>query len=138
MSLSRNDELDVRTCRELLEQGELGRVAICTDDGPRIVPVNYVVDGASLVFRTSPYGLLGRHSWRGRVAFEVDEVDRETRSGWSVVATGHAAPVEDLDELGVLRAFRDPEPWAPGLRRLYVRLAWDHLTGRRVSGAGQS
>lgn len=137
MSLGRSDELGTRTCRELLASRELGRVAVCTDEGPRIVPVNYVVDGASLVFRTSSYGVLGRLASGGRIAFEVDDVDRHTHSGWSVVATGHAEPIDDPDELTLLRAFRDPQPWAPGLRRLYVRLAWVTLTGRRVS-AGQS
>ena len=110
---------------------QVGRVAVCTEEGPRILPVNYVVDGASLVFRTSPYGLLGRLASGGRIAFEVDDIDRETRSGWSVVATGRAEPIEDADELTLLRAFRDPQPWAPGLRLLYLR-----LRGRRSPGSG--
>ena len=125
-------ELDIRECRELLAQGEVGRVALCTPRGPEILPVNYVVDGVSLVFRTAPYGVLGRHAWRDRIAVEVDEYDAATRSGWSVVATGHGHLVEDPEELALLRAFRDPQPWAPGSRLLYVRLVWDSLTGRRV------
>ena len=42
-------ELPYRTCRELLHQAVVGRVAICTPTGPRIVPINYRVDGESLV-----------------------------------------------------------------------------------------
>jgi nitroimidazol reductase NimA-like FMN-containing flavoprotein (pyridoxamine 5'-phosphate oxidase superfamily) len=129
-------ELDVRTCKELLSRGEVGRVALCTADGPRILPVNYVVDGLSVVFRTAPYGFLGRHAWKQRLAFEVDEIDAPSRAGWSVVATGHGAMIEDPEELAVLRAFRDPRSWAPGSRLLYVRLVWDTLTGRSVRGAG--
>ncbi len=138
MSLSRSEELPTRTCRELLASRELGRVAVCTEEGPRILPVNYVVDGASLVFRTSSYGLLGRLASGGRIAFEVDDIDSETRSGWSVVATGRAEPIEDADELTLLRALRDPQPWAPGLRLLYLRLTWQTLTGLRVSASGHS
>jgi nitroimidazol reductase NimA-like FMN-containing flavoprotein (pyridoxamine 5'-phosphate oxidase superfamily) len=135
-TVSRTEELDVRTCRELLAKGAVGRVAMCTSDGPQVLPVSYEVDGASVVFRTSPYGVLARHATSSRIAFEVDDFDRETRSGWSVVATGRSEPIGDPDELALLRAFRDPTPWAPGVRHLYVRLVWDGLTGRRVDASG--
>jgi uncharacterized protein len=136
MSVTRIGELDLRECRELLAGGEVGRVALCTASGPQIVPVTYVLDGASVVFRTTPYGFLGRHATRGRVAFEVDEIHRDTRSGWSVVATGRASVVQDPSEVALIRAFRDPQPWAEGTRLLYLRLVWDGLTGRRVRGRG--
>jgi nitroimidazol reductase NimA-like FMN-containing flavoprotein (pyridoxamine 5'-phosphate oxidase superfamily) len=129
-------DLDLRECRELLGGAEIGRVAFCTPRGPEILPVTYVVDGTSLVFRTTPYGVLGTHAARERIAVEVDSYDTTTRTGWSVVARGRVRVIEDPDELGVLRAFRDPQPWAPGVRLLYVRLAWDELTGRRVTGSG--
>jgi nitroimidazol reductase NimA-like FMN-containing flavoprotein (pyridoxamine 5'-phosphate oxidase superfamily) len=126
------DELTVVECRDLLATREVGRVAVCTPKGPQIMPVNYSVDGASVVFRTAPYGVLGRHAWNGRIAFQVDHVDSDTRSGWSVLATGPGELVEDAEELALVRAFRNPQPWAPGSRLLYVRLVWDELTGRRV------
>jgi nitroimidazol reductase NimA-like FMN-containing flavoprotein (pyridoxamine 5'-phosphate oxidase superfamily) len=126
------NELTELECRDLLTTGEVGRVAVCTPRGPQILPVNYRVDGASLVFRTAPYGVLGQHAWNGRIAFEVDHVDGETRSGWSVLATGPGELVQDAEELSLVRAFRNPQPWAPGSRLLYVRLVWDSLTGRRV------
>jgi nitroimidazol reductase NimA-like FMN-containing flavoprotein (pyridoxamine 5'-phosphate oxidase superfamily) len=136
MTVTRIGELDVRECRELLAGGEVGRIALCTTAGPQIVPVSYVVDGASVVFRTTPYGVLGRHASRSRVAFEVDEIDRGSRVGWSVVATGRASIVEEAAEVALIRAFRDPTPWAEGSRVLYVRLVWDTITGRRVRGRG--
>jgi uncharacterized protein len=126
------EELSQVECRDLLLTHEVGRVAMCTPQGPAIVPVNYVVDGDSVVFRTAPYGVLGRHSWNGRIAFEVDDLDPDTRSGWSVVATGSGQLVEDHQELALIRAFGNPQPWAPGVRLLYVRLPWGELTGRRV------
>ena len=125
-------ELSAAECRDLLETREVGRVALCTPRGPSIMPVNYVLDGESVVFRTAPYGVLGQHASNGRIAFEVDHLDPDTRSGWSVVATGPGELVEDLDELSMIRMFGNPEPWAPGSRLLYIRLAWDELTGRRV------
>ena len=126
------DELTATECRDLLTTQEVGRVAVCTPQGPQILPVNFAVDGASLVFRTAPYGVLGRHAWNSRIAFEVDHLDPASRSGWSVVARGAGEMIEDAEELGEVRAFRNPQPWAPGSRLLYVRLVWDSLTGRRV------
>jgi nitroimidazol reductase NimA-like FMN-containing flavoprotein (pyridoxamine 5'-phosphate oxidase superfamily) len=129
------DELSTLECRDLLGTQEVGRVAVCTPQGPQIMPVNYVVDGASLIFRTAPYGVLGRHAWNSRIAFQIDHVDTETRSGWSVLATGSGEMIEDAEELAVVRAFRNPQPWASGSRLLYVRLAWDEITGRRIGSS---
>ena len=107
MTVTRIGELDVRECHELLAGGEVGRVALCTAAGPQIVPVSYVVDGASVVFRTTPYGVLGRHASRGRVAFEVDEVDRHP--GRLERGRDRARElVEDPAEVALIRAFRDP------------------------------
>jgi nitroimidazol reductase NimA-like FMN-containing flavoprotein (pyridoxamine 5'-phosphate oxidase superfamily) len=128
-------ELTTVECRDLLAGQEVGRVAVCTHDGPMILPVNYTVVEDSVVFRTAPYGILGQRAWSGRLAFEVDHIDPATRSGWSVVAVGHPEMVEDAEELAVIRAFHNPQPWAGGSRLLYIRLPWDRLTGRRVGSA---
>lgn len=129
-------ELDYDTCLQLLTRGPVGRVAVCTADGPHIIPVNYSVVDGSIVFRTTPYSLLGIHAWTSRLAFEVDEVDEEHESGWSVVATGRGSLVEDPDELARIRGLWDPKPWAAGQRWLFVALRWDDLTGRRLGPRG--
>jgi nitroimidazol reductase NimA-like FMN-containing flavoprotein (pyridoxamine 5'-phosphate oxidase superfamily) len=128
-------ELDHEKCLDLLTGGIVGRVAICTPEGPNIVPVNYAVVDDSVVFRTSPYSMLGTNAWHGRLAFEIDHLDYERHRAWSVVAVGRGEMVEDADELAAIRAMRDPQPWAAGSRALYVRLRWDKLTGRRL-GSG--
>ena len=120
-------------CVALLAAGTVGRVALCTADGPHIVPVNYVVDGESIVFRTSAYSLLGQHDWgSSTVAFEVDELDPVARSGRSVVVRGGAERIEDSDEVDGIAWTTDPSPWAGGLRRQYVRIRYAELTGRAV------
>ena len=126
-------ELDHETCLKLLTGGLVGRVAVCTPDGPHIVPVNYVVVEQSVVFRTRAYSVLGANAWAGRLAFEGDHLDVESRSAWSVVVHGRGEMVEDDEELAAVRAVGDPQPWAPGNRALYVRLRWSTLSGRRVS-----
>ena len=121
-------------CRALLHGGVVGRVALCTADGPMVVPVNYTVVAETIVFRTSPYGVLAR-ARDSLVAFEIDELDHEHQRGWSVVATGRARAVEDGPELAEIQAGWDPHPWAGGQRPLYLRLEWTGLSGRRTGSA---
>jgi hypothetical protein len=128
------EELSYAKCRGLLAGGVFGRVGICTADGPRIFPVNYSVVGETILFRTSPYGLVAAHDWRSPLAFEVDYVDYAEHRGWSVLAVGPGERVEDVDDLDHIKRTWDPRPWAAGARPLYVRLEWTELTGRRVGG----
>jgi len=130
--MSEVEELTYAKCRGLLAGGVLGRVAVCTADGPRIFPVNYSVVDESILFRTSPYGVVATHDWRTPIAFEVDHVDYGDHRGWSVLAVGPGDRVEDPDELAHIKRTWDPRPWAGGARPLYVRLTWTELTGRRL------
>jgi nitroimidazol reductase NimA-like FMN-containing flavoprotein (pyridoxamine 5'-phosphate oxidase superfamily) len=124
--------LSASESRELLEGGVVGRLAMATPVGPRIVPVNYAVHGDSIVFRTAPYSELSTYGWNTDLAFEVDHLDFETHQGWSVVAVGRAHVVDDPDEVQRIRSHWDPRPWAPGSRNLYVKLTWRELSGVRL------
>jgi hypothetical protein len=125
-------EMTYDECRERLLRGSVGRVALCTPSGPQIVPVNYVVDGQSIVFQTAPYTVLGTHGRGAQIAFEVDHTDDEDRSGWSVVAVGRCAAVESPVDVARYRTYGGPRPWAAGSRPLHLKLTWSGLTGRQV------
>ncbi len=125
-------ELSTTECLDLLSSGDVGRVAMATPAGPRIVPVNYALHGDAIVFRTAPYTELSTYGWNTDLAFEVDRLDHDAHSGWSVVAVGSGHVVEDSEEVAAIRAVWEPRPWAAGSRNLYVKLAWRSLTGRRV------
>jgi uncharacterized protein len=125
-------ELSTAECRHLLSAGVVGRVAVSTPVGPRIVPVNYAIHDDAIVFRTSPYSELSTYGWNTELAFEVDDLDYETHQGSSVVALGRARVVQDPEEIAAIRAAWEPSPWAGGSRNLYVKLVWRELTGRRV------
>lgn len=125
-------ELSVKECLELLNGGVVGRVAMCTPMGPRVVPLNYSMRDDEIVFRTMPYSELGTYGWNTDLAFEIDHLDYEKHQGWSVVAIGRASMVEDPDELRDIRAGWDPTPWAGGRRYMYIKLHWRDITGRRL------
>lgn len=130
-----DSELRYRDCIDLLARTRLGRCAFCTPQGPVIVPVNHVVHDNAVIIRTSPYSQLGLLGGSGRLAYEVDGYDPASHSGWSVVATGPCERVDTQAEREFLQAFHDPDPWARGMRTLYLRLRWDQLTGRRIGMA---
>jgi nitroimidazol reductase NimA-like FMN-containing flavoprotein (pyridoxamine 5'-phosphate oxidase superfamily) len=120
-------------CLDLVPPSGVGRAAICASTGPQIFPVNYVVDGESIVFRTSAYSALGTLAAGAEMAFEVDFVDLDHAAGWSVVATGRAEAIDSEAELDMLRERGlEPTAWAGGLRRTYIRLRWTSLSGRVV------
>lgn len=127
-------ELSARQCEELLGAGVAGRVAISTPNGPHIVPVNYSVVDDAIIVRTSPYSLLGTYARDTTFAFEIDGFDQERARGWSVQARGRVEVVTDRDELEHIRESSEPQPWATGVRVLYLRLRWSELSGRQLGG----
>jgi hypothetical protein len=123
-------ELAEDECLELLASKQVGRVAYVDEDGPVTVPVNYVVHDGLVLFRTSPHTSLGRHMHDTPVAFEADEIDDVTESGWSVLVRGRAAYV-DVDDLPTSTSSR-PAPWPQGVRTLHVQVRPQAITGRRL------
>lgn len=125
-------ELGSADCLSLLANGHVGRLAYIGEDGPLIRPVNYyLADESSIVVRTH-YGSSFSGLKDVRVAFEVDSVDAEHNSGWSVVVTGKANPITDIDEL-VVAAEPRHRPWAPGEKGQFLRISIDSLGGRKLS-----
>jgi uncharacterized protein len=123
-------DLDEEECRDLVSQHLIGRVAWChPSDGPSVLPVNYRFDGRHIVFRTSPHTDLARHFSQGRAAFQIDEFDEYTQSGWSVMARGRADMVPSYE---APEPDQRPSPWVAGSRNVYIRIAVERLTGRRV------
>ena len=124
--------LSEEECWNLLARGELCRLALAVDDEPDIFPVNYVVDGPRVLFRTAPGSKLAELSVNPRVAFEVDEFD-ETY-GASVVLKGVAKRLELQREIDAADAL-PLTPWIPTLKYRWVRIAPVSITGRRFERA---
>ena len=127
----RLSELPAGECRELMGSTSVGRVAFVDADGPTVFPVNYVLDGDDVLFRTAPDNTLGRHlEGNPPVAFEVDDFDAYTQTGWSVLVRGTATSMgtDDVSRDEALQPFS----WAAGRRTQLVRIAPGSVTGQRL------
>jgi nitroimidazol reductase NimA-like FMN-containing flavoprotein (pyridoxamine 5'-phosphate oxidase superfamily) len=128
----RLQELTKQECFGLLAQQHLGRVVLVDDRGPIALPVNFVVDQHTVLFRTDEGTKLEVASRGAWVGFEVDGADEATRTGWSVLVRGEATEVTDPAELARVRQL-PLYPWAPGAKTRYVRILPTVLTGRRIA-----
>jgi nitroimidazol reductase NimA-like FMN-containing flavoprotein (pyridoxamine 5'-phosphate oxidase superfamily) len=132
--------IDVRTGLEVLTENEcllllgrssLGRLAVVRDGRPDVFPVNFRRDGRSIVFRTDTGTKLDHIGPDAPAAFEVDDHDPQSGTGWSVVVRGTASDVTDSEDLEALRRLR-LDPWPPGPKTRYVRLDVERIEGRRI------
>ena len=119
-------------CLDLMESHHLGRVAWHAADLPQILPVTYAMYQGSVYFRTLPDGILAELAQPTSVALEVDELDQQTRSGWSIVLHGRTSAVSEPDELADLWASDTMVPWAVGNRTLFIRIRPERVAGRVV------
>jgi nitroimidazol reductase NimA-like FMN-containing flavoprotein (pyridoxamine 5'-phosphate oxidase superfamily) len=129
-SSSQVQNLEHHECWALLRTVSVGRLAVLVDGRPDIFPVNYTVDGGTLVFRTGQGTKLSAASGDAAVAVEADGVDPQTGHAWSVVIRGTAALVkstEDVLETSRLYLF----PWQAGKKDAFVRITPDSVSGRR-------
>jgi nitroimidazol reductase NimA-like FMN-containing flavoprotein (pyridoxamine 5'-phosphate oxidase superfamily) len=125
--------LDRDECLRLLATDCIGRLAVTAGRAPFILPVNYALDGETIVFRTDP-GAKVDHGLGAPVAFEIDQFDRETRTGWSVVVAGRLEqpPPFNTHEQERLQAV-PVEPWAGGPKAVWLRIVPGRITGRRIN-----
>ncbi len=130
------DEIDAAECWKLLKTQQVGRVAVIVGHYPLVFPVNYVVEGRSLLFRTGAGTKLWATS-RSNVSFEVDDVDLLHRTGWSVLVRGMAREIvpQQIRSSDAEGQTQPPEPWAPGTREHLIRIAPDSISGRRIRPA---
>jgi nitroimidazol reductase NimA-like FMN-containing flavoprotein (pyridoxamine 5'-phosphate oxidase superfamily) len=125
-------ELDEPECLRLLGSVAVGRIALTRHALPVILPVNFALDGQTIVVRTGVGSILAAARDGVVVAFEADEVDEHLETGWSVLVTGTMREVTGASEL--LRVQRlHLYPWAGGARPFYVRITPGIVSGRRVA-----
>jgi transcriptional regulator with XRE-family HTH domain len=125
------EPLAAAECYRLLGLRGIGRIAFRTVSGLVVVPVNYVVQDATVVIKTGTGSLISIHC-DGLVSFEVDHFDLALAQGWSVLIQGSAHRVLQPGELRHLRESCDLRPWPAGEHDLFVRIVPGHIAGRRI------
>jgi uncharacterized protein len=126
--------IPTETCADLLAASSLGRVGVVVDGRPEIFPVNHVYDRATgcVVFPTRDGTLLhGAIHWPW-VAYEVDGLDADGSSGWSVAVVGAAEEMHDPDEIARVAAARRVL-WRAGSEARWIRIVPSKISGRRIS-----
>lgn len=114
-------------CWERLRTQELGRLVTRIGDRIDIFPVNYVVDGESVLFRTAQGSKLFELTANDEVLFESD--DHTDEAAWSVVLRGRARALDTFDEVERADGLA-LRPWVPTLKYTYVRIEPHTVSGR--------
>ena len=129
------EELARPECLDLLARQVVGRVGLVVDGRPEVLPVNFVMDGDSVLFRTAEGSPLTKAA-STLVAFEVDQIDQASSTGWSVVVHGFAEDIGDAIDGTSERLKRLALPtWAPGARERWFHVVPDSITGRRITSS---
>ena len=123
--------LDRSECLRLLAARQVGRVGVVIAGRPVVLPVNYVLDADTVIFRTAAGTKLDAALRSATVAFEIDHTDPVFQTGWSVLASGRAELVTGAHDLAHA-ATLPLRPWASHEMSNWVRVHLDELTGRRV------
>ncbi|MCI0689381.1 MAG: pyridoxamine 5'-phosphate oxidase family protein, partial [Sporichthyaceae bacterium] len=97
---------------------------------PAVTPVTFALVEDCVVFRTAEGSRLAGAVKGTVVAFQVDEIDAESRSGWSAIAIGRATEVRDDTELRRLATL--VQRWVAGARDYVIRINADIVTGRQL------
>ena len=127
--------LDESACWDLLPRARVGRLAWVDPSGRiMVVPVNFGLDGRSVVVRTGDTVLLDAARAGARCAFQADDLEPGLRSGWTVLADGHLSEVVDpgsVERLGQLVS-----PWLGVPRPHVLLLEATRISGRRLQAVG--
>jgi nitroimidazol reductase NimA-like FMN-containing flavoprotein (pyridoxamine 5'-phosphate oxidase superfamily) len=120
-------------CFALLATARVGRLVYHDDRGPLAVPVNYAMAGHTVVFRVED-GTKRAAMQEPLLAFEVDEVDPDTQSAWSILVRGVGNEVDRAQIPALIKAMEGhfPAPWAAGIHNVWLQIEPQTVTGRRL------
>jgi uncharacterized protein len=126
--------VDRRESLRLLASVPVGRLIFTVNALPTVRLMNFVLVDGLIVIRTADDSAVARKVHDTVVAFEADELDNATCSGWSVTVIGRAALVADP---GMAARYRTVPlvPWASGPRDTFLTITTELAEGRRVRRA---
>ncbi len=124
--------IDRDGCLRLLAGVAVGRVVFTTSAMPAAQPVAFLVDDDEIVFRA--HGPLGA-ARKDVVAFEADDIDPMTLTGWSVLGVGETYEVRDPARLARLTGLPLTVLGPASPRSTVIAIRLGRLTGQRLHPA---
>ena len=121
-------QLSSNECLMLMASVPAGRIIYTRRALPAVELVNFALDRGDIVIRTDRSGKLAAAARGAVVAFEADQLDLATQSGWSVTAIGPSREVTDPAEIDRLREI-GLSSWAPGAREHFIRISPQLMNG---------
>ena len=124
--------LTLEECEGMLAARPIGRIAVIAAGEPLILPILFRYINGTIVFRTAPGEKLDAVWQSAPAAFEVDDWDVQTRTGWSVLVRGQTEAVQDDAQIRELEGLGLDE-WVPSSQpSTWVRIRTVEITGRRI------
>ncbi len=121
-------DLSEDQCWDLVAGLPVGRLAWSGPEGISVIPVNYVTAERGITLHTHAYSTMAREVDDSPVAFQVDQIDEATRSGWSVLVRG----IAHTSNAGLGGSGSRPDVWPKGTKAVHLTVAVTSITGRRV------
>ena len=130
-------ELTEGECWQLLKSASLGRVVFTHHAMPAIRPVNHLVEGQTIIFRSHLGAAIVSRAGAGAgdgtvVCYEADDLDATRHTGWSVIVTGLARLVRE--PAAIERYERALEPWIAGQMDHVISIEPRFISGIRLVG----
>ncbi len=120
-------------CLGLLATRRVGRVAATYGALPVILPVPYRLLDDDVIFVTDTGSRARTSTYEAVIAFEVDDLDPLSRTGWSVLALGMGRRVSEDDPMWPGVVALGLQPWEQHQAGSMIRLRTDRLSGRRLA-----
>jgi nitroimidazol reductase NimA-like FMN-containing flavoprotein (pyridoxamine 5'-phosphate oxidase superfamily) len=121
--------LTTEQCWDLLNSSRFGRLATRGGRTVQIVPIHYVVEARSVLFRASAGSTLLDLALDDAVALEIDSHGPFT--AWSVVLQGTAHILDDVAQIAAAER-TELTPWPGEPSATWVRITPTTVIGRHV------
>lgn len=132
---ARHIAIRTRESWDLLAATNVGRMACSQGALPSIRVMNHIVDDGLIIVHTRLHSLEGTQIQRWQpagvvVAYQTDSINAERQCGWSVVVTGLARPVTDLEL--ITRYAARMRPWISQPMDTFVSITAEIISGTRI------
>lgn len=124
-------DLPQEVCAELIESATIGRLGVIVAGKPEVFPVAHVYLDGDIIFPTNTGTKVHAALEWPWIGFEVDGLESDGESGWSVMVSGRAEEITDPNTIKHLVATRSA-PWRRGDDVRWIRIVPTEITGRRI------